>query len=130
MLLIVVLKMLVSMSAHFTSFSISQRIVTGGESVDDIYLGHVTIPSHLIIASAQCLWVIDDSREPWCISWDEISHFSTDGGNCLTITVFSSQGPHSFVFTMSSSELEEFNALLSMQKQKMVRGRLCSVYFS
>jgi hypothetical protein len=98
-----------------------QRIVTGGETVDDTYLGHVTIPSHLIIASRQCLWAIDkDSRDPWCISWTEISHFSVEGGNSLTITVFSSQGPHSYVFNMSSVELEEVCALLSMQTQKMV----------
>lgn len=102
-------------------FSNSQRIVTGGESVDDIYFGHVTISSHLIISSRQCLWAIDkDSREPWCISWSEISHFSIDGGNSLTITVFSSQGPHSFVFNMSSRELAEVHDLLLMQTQKMV----------
>ena len=33
----------------------AQKIVTGGESVDDVYIGHVNIPSHLIIASDQCL---------------------------------------------------------------------------
>ena len=99
----------------------SQRIVTGGETVDDIYLGHVTIQSHLIIASRQCFWAIDqDSREPWCISWSEISHFSIERGNSLTLTVFSPQGPHSFVFDMSLAELTELQALLSMQTQKMV----------
>lgn len=28
----------------------AQKIVTGGESVDDVYIGHVNIPTHLIIA--------------------------------------------------------------------------------
>lgn len=100
----------------------SQQIVTGGETVDDAYLGHVTTPSHLIIASKQCLWAIDnDSREPWCVSWTEISHFSIDRGNSLTITVFSAQGPQSYVFDMPSSELAELYAILSTQMQKMVR---------
>ena len=74
-----------------------------------------------MIASKQCLWAIDkDSRDPWCISWAEISHFSIEGGNSLTITVFSSQGPHSYVYYMSAVELAELYALLSMQKHKMV----------
>ena len=106
--------------------------MTGGESVDDIYFGHVTITSHLIISSRQCLWTIDkDSREPWCISWSEISHFSIDEGNSLTITVFSSQGQKSFVFNMSSDELAEVYDLLLMQTQKMVcmlrRNKLASL---
>eukprot|EP00804_Cyclotella_cryptica_P006412 CCRYP_014275-RB/>CCRYP_014275-RB protein AED:0.05 eAED:0.05 QI:2525/1/1/1/0.91/0.84/13/302/2635 len=98
----------------------AQQIVTGGETVDDAYLGHVTTPSHLIIASKQCLWAIDnDSREPWCISWTEISHFSTDRGHCLTITVFSAQGPQSYVFDMPTGELAELYAILSSQMLKM-----------
>jgi hypothetical protein len=99
--------------------------------VDDAYLGHVTIPSHLIIASRQCLWAITkDSREPWCISWTEISHFTIDGGNSLTITVFSAQGPQTYVFdNMSSVELADLHALLSLQAHEMVRHYLLSPQF-
>lgn len=118
--------MLVAKLIGFVLSSNSQRIVTGGETVDDTYIGHVMLPSHLIIASKQCLWAIDtDSRDPWCISWAEISHYSIDAGNCLTITVFTSQGQQSYVFNMSSAELAKFDALLSMQKQKMVCARIC-----
>lgn len=88
---------------------------------DDAYLGHVQIPSHLIIASKQCLWVIDKkSRVPWCIRWVEISHFGIVDGNCMKIDVFSGQGLHSYVFEMNSVQLAELYGLLSLQVHKMV----------
>lgn len=99
----------------------AQRIVTGGETVDDAYIGHVQIQSHLIIASNQCLWAIDKkSREPWCVSWTEISSFGIDGGDCMKVEVFSSFGSVTYVFEMSSVELADCYALLSIQAEKMV----------
>eukprot|EP00970_Alexandrium_tamarense_P017406 scaffold9505_cov202-Alexandrium_tamarense.AAC.2 len=98
----------------------AQRIVTGGETVDDAYIGHVQIQSHLIIASNQCLWAIDKkSREPWCVSWTEISSFGIDGGDCMKVEVFSSFGSVTYVFEMSSVELADCYALLSIQAEKM-----------
>jgi Vacuolar-sorting-associated 13 protein C-terminal len=101
----------------------AQKIVTGGESVDDVYLGHVNIASHLIIASEQCLWAIDRrSREPWCVSWEEISHFEiTEGG--VRIVVFSQTGLKTYVFQVENSRsVAKFHQLLSMQLRKMVSG--------
>ena len=99
----------------------TQRIVTGGETVDDAYLGHVQTPSHLIIASNQCLWAIDkESREPWCIGWVEISHFGIIHGNCMKLDVFSDEGLQSYIFEMNSVELADLYGLLSMQVKKMV----------
>ncbi|KAL3926147.1 MAG: hypothetical protein SGBAC_013586, partial [Bacillariaceae sp.] len=44
----------------------AQKIVTASESIDDVYIGHINIPSHLIIASKHFLWAIDRrSRDPW-----------------------------------------------------------------
>ena len=98
----------------------AQKIVTGGESVNDVYIGHVNIPSHLIIASDQCLWAIDRrSREPWCVSWEEISHFApVDAG--MRIFVFSQTGLKPYVFQAEDQqERTEFDKLLSMQQAKM-----------
>lgn len=98
----------------------AQKIVTGGESIDDIYIGHVNIPSHLIIASEQCLWAIDRrTREPWCVSWEEISHFGIiDVG--MRVDIFSQTGLKSYIFQVEDSvESEEFHDLLSMQLRKM-----------
>ncbi|KAL3944397.1 MAG: hypothetical protein SGBAC_001521 [Bacillariaceae sp.] len=97
----------------------AQKIVTGGESVDDVYIGHVNIPSHLIIASDQCLWAIDrGSREPWCVAWEEISHFGVaDMG--MRIAVFSQTGLKTFLFlTEDDEETEDLHRLLAMQLQK------------
>jgi len=99
----------------------AQKIVTAGESVDDVYLGHINIPSHLVIASDQCLWAIDRrSREPWCVSWEEISHFSmTDGG--VRVVVFSQTGLKTYIFHVDNAgEAQELFVLLSMQLEKMV----------
>lgn len=98
----------------------AQKIVTGGESVDDVYIGHVHIPSHLIIASDQCLWAIDRrSREPWCVSWEEISHFGLVTGG-MRIVIFSQCGLRPYVFQLESPlESSELQKLLSMQLGKM-----------
>ena len=101
----------------------AQKIVTGGESVDDVYIGHVNIPSHLIIASEQCLWAIDrQTREPWCVSWEEISHFGMLDSTTMRITVFSQTGLKSYIFPVDDSvEFAELHHLLEMQLEKMVR---------
>jgi hypothetical protein len=99
----------------------AQTIVTGGESVDDVYLGHVNVQSHLLIASEQCLWAIDRiSREPWCVSWSEISHFrAIDGG--VQISVFSQTGLKTYFFQVENQmQRLELQKLLSIQRLKMV----------
>jgi hypothetical protein len=98
----------------------AQKIVTGGESVNDVYIGHVNIPSHLIIASDQCLWAIDRrSREPWCVSWEEISHFG-QVGHGMRIVVFSQIGLRPYVFQVDDTqECNELQKLLSMHLGKM-----------
>ncbi len=99
----------------------AQRIVTGGDTLDDVYIGHIDIPNHLIIASEQCLWAIDRrSREPWCVDWEEISHFGTmDGG--IRIVIFSQNGVKAYMFqTESSAQSMQLHNLLSMQSRKMV----------
>jgi hypothetical protein len=98
----------------------AQKIVTGGESVDDVYLGHLNIPSHLIIASEQCLWAIDRrSRDPWCVNWAEISHFGPFEGS-VRVVVFSQAGLKTYVFDVENKKQGFiFLSLLSMQKKKM-----------
>jgi hypothetical protein len=103
----------------------AQKIVTGGETCDDVYIGHVNIPSHLIIASEQCLWAIDRrSREAWCVSWEEVSHFGrVEGG--VRVVVFSQVGLKPYVFQVEEhQEYSAFQKLLSMQHEKM--GNLTS----
>ena len=98
----------------------AQKIVTGGESVDDVYLGHINIPSHLIIASEQCLWAIDKrSRDPWCVSWEEISHIGLlDGG--VPVVVFSQTGLKTYTFDVETEEEgRQLYTLLAMQTWKM-----------
>jgi len=88
---------------------------------DDVYLGHINIQSHLIIASEQCLWAIDKrSRDPWCVSWEEISHFGLlEGG--VPLVVFSQTGLRTYVFDVDNpQEAKKLHDLLSMQKKKMV----------
>eukprot|EP00934_Nitzschia_sp_Nitz4_P006272 Nitzschia sp. Nitz4//scaffold62_size106224//52646//63438//NITZ4_004359-RA/size106224-processed-gene-0.169-mRNA-1//-1//CDS//3329555865//6262//frame0 len=98
----------------------AQKIVTGGESVDDTYIGHVNIPSHLIISSDQCFWAIDRrTREPWCVSWEEISHFGVIQGG-MRIVVFSQSGLKPFVFQVEDEkDRAEIHKLLSMQLSRM-----------
>jgi hypothetical protein len=102
----------------------AQTIVTGGETVDDVYIGHVNIPGHLIIASEQCLWAIDrNTREPWCVRWEEISHFGMLDGSTMRITVFSQTGLKSFIFPVDNRvEFADLHRLLEMQLAKMVSG--------
>ena len=99
----------------------AQTIVTGGdESCDDVYIGHVYIPSHLVIASEQCLWAIDrSSREAWCVSWEEISHFGrVDDG--VRVVVFSQTGLKPYIFQVfEHREVASFLALLTMEFEKM-----------
>jgi hypothetical protein len=99
----------------------AQKIVTGGESVDDVYVGHMNIPSHLIIASEQCLWAIDRrTREPWCVTWEEISHFTVSDAS-VRVMVFSQTGLKTFVFSVDDpKDTNQLHKLLSMQAQKMV----------
>jgi hypothetical protein len=99
----------------------AQKIVTGGESLEDVYIRHIHIPSHLIIASEQCLWAIDRrSRDPWCVNWEEISHFSRIEGG-IRVLVFSQTGLKTYVFHVESQEqANELHKLLLMHAPKMV----------
>jgi hypothetical protein len=106
----------------------AQKIVTGGETLDDIYIGHVTISSYLIIASDQCLWAIDKrSREPWSVSWEEISHFGMQENDKMRISVFGQTGLRSYVFEVDdSAQFALFHKLLAMQANKMGNGSINS----
>jgi Vacuolar-sorting-associated 13 protein C-terminal len=107
----------------------AQTIVTGGDSVNDVYLGHVNIQTHLIIASEQSLWAIDRvSRDPWCVNWREISHFHAADGS-VHIVVFSQTGLKTFVFQVDGhKQLHDFQNLLSIQLCKMVSICLTLLY--
>jgi len=98
----------------------AQKIVTGGESISDIYIGHVDIPSHLVIASDHGFWAIDKrSREPWCASWEEISHFGPVKGG-VRVVVFSQSGLRPFMFQVyGEQEKTAILKLLNMQIQRM-----------
>ena len=100
----------------------AQEIVTGAESIDDVYLGHVNISSHLVIASERSLWAIDNrSHEPWCVSWEEVSHYSLMESG-VKVVVFSQTGLKTYFFQVENHALlAKFHQLLSMQHQKMVR---------
>jgi len=109
----------------------AQKIVTGGESVEDVYLGHINIASHLIIGSEQCLWAIDRrSREPWCVTWSEISHFGVKDRS-VRIVVFSQTGLKTYTFQAeTSSQMSRIQDLLTMQAGNMVRLRFTNSYLS
>lgn len=98
----------------------AQKIVTGGDSISDVYIGHVNTPSHLVIASNQCFWAIDKrSREPWCVSWEEISHFGPAKGG-VRVVVFSQSGLKPFMFQVNDEEEKTaMLKLLAMQIQRM-----------
>ena len=100
----------------------AQKIVTGGEILDDVYLGHVMAQKQLIIISDQCFWAIDlTTREPWCISWGEISHFAMEN-DTIRIAVFSELGLKPYSFRMENdAATKELSQLLSLQLKKMVR---------
>lgn len=93
-----------------------QQIVTEGETEDDGYIGHVKIPSHLIIASNQYLWIISGNPDkPRRIRWAEVCNFGIYGNHSMKIDVFSGQGPRSFTFEMSSSEMDVLLGLMSIK---------------
>ncbi|GKY91151.1 hypothetical protein MPSEU_000087900 [Mayamaea pseudoterrestris] len=98
----------------------AQKIVTGSESVNDVYICHLNISSHLIIASEQCLWAIDrQTRDPWCVNWAEISHYATMEGG-VRVVVFSQAGLKTYVFDVENKKHRAmFQSLLSMQQRKM-----------
>ena len=100
----------------------AQKIVTGGASVEEVYIGHVNIASHLIIVSEKCLWAIDRrSKDQWCVTWSEISHFGVRDRS-VRIVVFSQNGLRTYAFQVESSrQLAKIQDLLSMQVGKMVR---------
>ena len=70
--------------------ALAQKIVTAGESADDIYLGHINTSTHLIIASEKSLWAINrQSRKHLSFSWEEISHFSKLTEGFIRVIIFS-----------------------------------------
>ena len=78
---------------------------------------------HLIIISDQCFWAIDlTTREPWCISWEEISHFTMENES-IRIVAFNELGLKSYIFRIGASGAgsKELSQLLSLQLKKMVR---------
>ena len=100
----------------------AQQLVTAGDTENDVYLWHVQIPKHLIIASDKFLWIVSDKRnEPTRILWTSISNFGVYGSS-IKIDVFSGRGPRSLSFDMSSRELTDVYKLLSM---KLVCIGLC-----
>ena len=109
----------------------AQQIVTGGETLDDVYIGHVSIPSHLIIASDQYLLALDNrTRDPWRASWEEISHFGRQDKDKMRISVFGQTGLKSFVFEVEdSAKFAEFYKLLAMQANKMGNGASAASIF-
>lgn len=100
----------------------AQKVITGNETKDDAYIAHVNIINHLIIASDRCLWIINrQSREPWCLNWEEISHFSAVDERLMQITIFSQCGLKPHIFEVESiAALEDFSHILSMNSMKMV----------
>jgi len=98
-----------------------KKIVTASESVDDVYIGHVNTPTHLMIASEQCLWTIDrHTRQPLCLSWDEISHIIMRKDSSVQVSVFSQTGVRSFVYKVGTmSNFVDFYHILTMQVGKV-----------
>ena len=92
-----------------------QQQVTKGETVDDVYLGHILTNHHLIIASEKYLWIIEkESVEPRCINWGEISYFEA-GRSCMKIDVFSTQGTKSHMLRMRQNEFSSLRELLTLK---------------
>jgi hypothetical protein len=92
-----------------------QQQVTKGETVDDVYLGHILTKKHLIIASDKYLWIFEnESVEPRCINWGEISYFEADRSS-MKIDVFSKQGTGSHVLRMGQNELASLRELLMLK---------------
>ena len=105
------------------SAAMAQKIVSGDGSMTDIYLGHLNLPNEVVIASEQCLWIIrKETKRPWSLAWEEISHFAMREGGGVEITYFSSKGFRSFSLqTKGGMELADLYQLLSIQLGKMVR---------
>ena len=92
-----------------------QQQVTRGETVDDVYLGHILTRHHLIIASEKYLWIIENnSIEPMCINWGEIAYFEAVR-NGIKIDVFSMRGTQSHVLRMRQNELSALRELLTLK---------------
>jgi len=109
----------------------AQRTVTGNDSSDDVYVGHVCTPTHLLIASENCLTSIERNKsEPhtdvW--PWADISHFSTLDGQNVRVSYFSSTGIQSSVFSAgSAATLLKLQELFSLQSKEMSSNALHSV---
>ena len=101
----------------------AQKIVTKNETTKDLYIGHVDIFSHLIIASDRSLWAIcHKTQERLCLLWEEISHFRMLQGKGMEIFAFSNIGLQLYFFVVDLPlKLIEFNDLLFLQSSKMVR---------
>lgn len=92
-----------------------QQQVTKGETVDDVYLGHILTRHHLIIASEKYLWIIENkSIEPICINWGEIAYFEAVRSG-MKIDVFSMQGTQSHVLKMRQNEFSTLWELLNLK---------------
>lgn len=104
-----------------------QQQVTKGDTIDDVYLGHILTQEHLIIASDKYLWIIEnESVEPRCISWGEISYFEASRGY-MKIDVFSKQGTQSHLLSMGQNEIASLCKLLLL---KLDESRLVGTSFS
>ena len=104
------------------SAAMAQKIVSSDGSITDIYLGHLNLPNQVVIASEQCLWIINkDTKRPWCLAWEEISHFAMQENGGVELMYFSSKGLKSFSLQAEGSmELADLYQLLSIQLGKMV----------
>lgn len=101
----------------------AQKIVTGNETKDDTYICHVNLTNHLIIASDKCLWIINRSskEKPWCLNWEEISHFCKVDDMFMQVSIFSQFGLQPYSFEVDSAvSLDKFHHLLSTQSMQMV----------
>eukprot|EP00593_Proboscia_inermis_P002127 CAMPEP_0171294092 /NCGR_PEP_ID=MMETSP0816-20121228/2471_1 /TAXON_ID=420281 /ORGANISM="Proboscia inermis, Strain CCAP1064/1" /LENGTH=409 /DNA_ID=CAMNT_0011765569 /DNA_START=160 /DNA_END=1389 /DNA_ORIENTATION=- len=98
-----------------------QKIVTAGDSGDDVYIGHVNIPGCLIITSEKYFWSIDrHTKMTKNLRWDDISHFSLSEEHLMRISVFTMCGLKSFTFKVDTYiQSADLYQLLSMQASKM-----------
>ena len=99
----------------------AQQIVTSGETEDDAYIGHVQSQSHLIIVSAQFLWLVDESTSQR-IRWADIKSYGIYGYQ-MKIHLFS--GPTTYSLEMNSRELTHLSGLLSMKMVCLIIIGIC-----
>ena len=93
-----------------------QQQVTKGETVDDVYLGHVLTEEHLLIASDKYLWIfLNESIEARCIDWNIISYFEPISGYGMKIDVFTKQGSQSQMLRMGENEISSLRKLLQLK---------------